>query len=165
MSSKQRHLIERQYSSKPGFIRVKLIELDPAPVMASHSFFNTNMPMAASSASFLSSPSSVSPSATNITGQFSNKTLKRMNPDVFASNAAIDSIIDPYCAVNIKELVLVDEKANTKTNSRKASQSQEPNKMKEATMPPQNQPHTTFTLGLKKSKFFLSSFFGHNTLI
>jgi len=97
----------------------------------------------------------VSPSTTtNAPGQFPNKTLKRINADVFASNAAIDSIIDPYCAVNIKELVLVDDKASTKSNSRKASQSQEPNKMKEAAMSPQNQPHTTFTLGLKKSKFF-----------
>lgn len=148
MSIKQKHLVERQYSSKPGFIRVKLIELDPAPLISSRSFFSTNnLPAAAASNSFLST----SLSSSNAITTFSNKTIKS-NHGMLTSNGAMDSIIDPYCAINIKELILVDEKSNTNLNSRKASQSQETNKIND-TASALNQSHTTFTLDLKKSKY------------
>ena len=147
MSTKQKHLIERQYSSKPGFIRVKLIELDPAPDIPSRSFFsNTNIPTSASSLS-----------SSNSTTQFSNKPFKP-NHEAALANAAIASTIDPYCAINIKELILVDEKSNTKPNSRKSSQSQEPSKLNDEVkshLNQLNQSHTTFTLDLKKSKYFI----------
>ena len=137
-STRQNFSFERQYStSKPGFIRVKLIELDPAPTL-NRSFFTHN-PSSIPIASFSSSSSN--------SALFSGKSLVRSCTDASSSS------IDPYCAVNIKELVKVDENNNNKEtkgkgNNRNASSDGRESNTK--TVADKKSSHTTFTLRNRK---------------
>ena len=121
-------------SGKPGFIRVKLIELDPAPDIIRQGFVTSSS----------SSSTTASAAATSVA-----RVLKTNSNglDTFVSGGASSSI-DPYCAVNIKELVKIE---STSANVRNASESRETSrgtKLGDVL----KRDFTTFTLSSKKSK-------------
>jgi hypothetical protein len=99
-------------NTKPGFIRIKLIELDPAP---NFSNIENN-----SSTSKLKSVSSGNSQSEYYNSENGNESFNNANNNSYNSNSKSSSsslnnknyLLDPYCAVNVKEMIKLDGNNN-----------------------------------------------------
>ena len=97
-------------NTKPGFIRIKLIKLDPAPSFNNISTNNNNNSSSTSKLKNLTNGNQNHLEYYNSeNGNKSNSnhiTSHSSSSPLFNSNN--NNILDPYCAVNVKEMIKLD---------------------------------------------------------